>query len=199
MAWARAGEAPTLALDGGVCAAGSAMDWAGGLGLFGSLDELQGFDPEPAIARGLASVPALAGLACPHRNRQARGAWMGMGLATTRRDLLQAPLEGLAFRMAEVVEALALPPGQPVSVDGGLTANPWFCATLASALGRSVRVSAEAELTALGAATLATEALGRPGPAAGGGTLVEPRGRLADWRPRIAAAVARVARDGAGG
>jgi glycerol kinase len=73
IAWGRAGEAPVYALDGGVYAAGSAVDWAGRLGLFDSLEELEQLEAEPAIARGLAFVPALAGLACPHWNAM-RGA-----------------------------------------------------------------------------------------------------------------------------
>ena len=81
VAWARAGERPTYALDGGVYAAGAAVNWARSLGLFREWAEIADFG-EPAIARGLAFVPALAGLACPHWDRRARGAWMGMGLDT---------------------------------------------------------------------------------------------------------------------
>jgi glycerol kinase len=194
LAWARAGEAPMFALDGGVYAAGSAVDWARSLGLFGAVGELNDLPDSPAIARGLAFVPALAGLACPHWNRRARGAWLGLDLATGPRDLAQAVLEGIAFRMAEVVEAMdrAVPIRGPVSIDGGLSANPWFCATLAAVLGRTLRVSAEPELTALGTAWLAAGAVGLGVEARAGGRVVEPDRDLRPWRARFAAARAAV-------
>ncbi|MBA3520107.1 MAG: glycerol kinase [Rhizobiales bacterium] len=162
VAWARAGEAPVYALDGGVYAAGSAVDWAGRLDLFDSLQDLEEFDVEPAIARGLAFVPALVGLACPHWNRQARGAWLGINLGTTKCDLMQAVLEGIAFRMAEVIEAMSavVPISAPISIDGGLSANARFCSTLADALHRPLRISVDTELTALGTAMHAAEAAG---------------------------------------
>ncbi len=162
VAWARAGESAVYALDGGVYAAGSAVDWAARLGLFGSLQELEELEEEPAIARGLAFVPALAGLACPHWNRRARGAWLGIGLGTTKRDLMQAVLEGIAFRMAEVIEAMSavVPISAPISIDGGLSANARFCSTLADALHRPLRISVDTELTALGTAMHAAEAAG---------------------------------------
>jgi glycerol kinase len=190
VAWAKAGEPPVYALDGGVYAAGAAVDWARGLGLFERLEELEGFGPEPAISRGLSFVPALAGLACPHWDRQARGAWMGLGLGTGRRDMMQAVLEGIAFRMAEVIEAMSTAASiqTPISVDGGLSTNTWFCATLADALGRPLRISSEVELTALGTAILAAEAAGLHVAAMPQGRIVEPSGRLLGWRPRFAVA-----------
>ena len=198
VAWARRGEAPAHALEGGVYAAGAAVDWARGLGLFADLSELTDLPPEPAIGRGLAFVPALTGLACPHWDRRARGAWLGLDLGATRLDLVQALLEGIAFRTAEVIDALerAVPLNGPLSVDGGLSANPWFCAALASALGRPLRVSAEPELTALGAASLAGEVADLVTPQTPPGRLVEPEGDLRALAPRFAAAVAAVERFG---
>lgn len=194
LAWARAGEAPMHALDGGVHAAGAAVDWACGLGLVGDVMALNDLPEEPAIARGLAFVPALAGLACPHWNRRARGAWLGMDLATGPRDLVQAVLEGIAFRMAEVIEAMdrAVPIRDPISIDGGLSANPWFCGLLAAVLGRPLRISEEPELTALGTARLTAEAAGLPVVLRSEGRLVQPARDLRPWRARFAAARAAV-------
>lgn len=194
VAWAKAGERPVYALDGGVYAAGSALDWARGLGLPAGPEEIRDLPAEPAIARGLAFVPALAGLACPRWNRRARGAWLGLGLGATPADLVQAVLEGVAFRMAEVIEAMeaAVPLAAPLSVDGGLSGSPAFCRLLADALGRPLRISAEPELTALGAALLAAEAAGLPRAPLSQGTLVPPGEGMRRWRPRFAAAVAAV-------
>jgi glycerol kinase len=176
VAWRKAGEPPTHALDGGVYAASAAVNWARDLGLFTDLAAISDFAARPAIDRGLAFVPALGGLACPHWDRAARGAWFGLGLDTGPRDMVQALLEGIALRTAEVVDAIAAlqPLNGPVSIDGGMTANGYFCRFLADTLGRAIRVSDEPELTALGIALLAAEAAGLPLDAAPAGRLIPP-------------------------
>jgi glycerol kinase len=169
------------------------VNWARSLGLFRDWPEIADFG-EPAIARGLAFVPALAGLACPHWDRRARGAWMGMGLDTGPRDLVQAVLEGVAFRTAEVVAAMevVLPIGAPVSVDGGMTRNRWFCGFLADALGRDIVVSDEPETTALGTAMLAAEGAGLRIGRGRAGARIAPRPQPPEWRGRFAEARALV-------
>ena len=175
VAWQHAGAAPVYALDGGVYAASSAVNWARGLGLFAEWDQINAFAHDSAADRGLFFVPALAGMACPHWNRAARGAWMGLGLETTAPDMMQALLEGVAFRMAEVIAAMGLPEGRALSIDGGMTRNPWFCQALADTLGRPVTVAAEAELTAAGTAALAAHGAGKALPPPPAGRPIAPR------------------------
>lgn len=196
VAWQRAGEAPVYALDGGVYAAAAALNWAKGLGLFASWDEIGAFEAPSAISRGLAFVPALSGLACPHWDRRARGTWLGLGLDTGRHDLVQAVLEGIAFRTVEVIGSMEAicPVSAPISIDGGMTRNPWFCQFLADALGRAVLVSDEAELTALGTAVLAAEGAGKAIHQERRGRLLEPRPQPEEWRSRFAHA-RRLAQD----
>ncbi len=157
VAWALQGDAPAYALEGGVYTAGAAVNWARSLGLFSDWTEIEAFDTPPAIARGLAFVPALAGLACPHWERAARGGFLGLGLDTSAQDMARAVLEGIAFRTAEVIDSLAAlqPLEGAVCIDGGLSANPAFVRFLADTLGREVHVSQESELTAVGCAALA--------------------------------------------
>jgi glycerol kinase len=201
VAWTGAGGRPVYALDGGVYAAAAALNWARGLGLFADWDEIAAFDRPSAISRGLAFVPALAGLACPHWDRAAKGAWMGMTLDTGPRDLVQAVLEGVAFRTAEVVAAMdaVSPVAAPISIDGGMTRNRWFCQFLADALGREVVVSDEPELTALGTAMLAAEGIGQRIHRAPSGTRLAARSMPADWAATFAAARDAVQRYGARG
>ena len=177
VAWQRAGEKPTYALDGGVYCASSALNWARDLGLFADFAEIDRFDGPSAIARGLAFVPALAGLACPHWDRGARGAWLGLSLDTTPRDMVQAVLEGVAFRTAEAVRAVesVQPLSVPISIDGGMVANGYFCQFLADVLKREILVSSEPELTAIGVAALAAESVGAPFPLRRGGRLIAPQ------------------------
>lgn len=162
VAWQKAGERPVYALDGGIYAAASAVNWAGSLGLFKTFNDINSFAAGCAAERGLVFVPALAGLACPHWNRAARGAWMGLSHDTSRADMMQAVLEGIAFRMSEVVAEIdkAAPLCPTISIDGGMSGNPWFCQFLADVLGRTLVVQKTSELTALGAAQLAAEVSG---------------------------------------
>jgi len=157
VAW-QLGPAPAdLALEGGVYNAASAVNWAQGLGLFQDFDEIDAFTRPPAIGRDLAFVPALSGLGCPHWDRGAAGLWIGLGLDTTKSDLMQSLLEGIALRAAEVVAALdrRRPLGPAISVDGGMAKNPYFLQVLAEVLERRVVVPGSTDLTALGTARLA--------------------------------------------
>ena len=157
IAWQVGGRPPLYAVDGGVYNAASAINWAKGLGLFSDYGEINSFKSESAISRGLAFVPALSGLACPHWDRAASGLWLGMGLDTTKQDMMQAVLEGIALRSQEVVRAIDRVSGKAafISIDGGLSDNPYFGQFLANALNRKVIVAGSTELTALGTARMA--------------------------------------------
>jgi glycerol kinase len=194
VAWQKAGEPPAYALDGGVYCASAAVDWARKLGLFTDYAEIDGFEHPPAITRGLAFVPALAGLACPHWDRAARGAWLGLSLDTGRRDMMQALLEGVALRTAEVVAAMGrlVPLAEPISIDGGMTANGYFCQFLADCLQSELIVSGHPELTAIGTAALAAEAAGRPVAVPRLGRRIAPRATTETARERFASAIAAV-------
>jgi glycerol kinase len=191
VAWQRQGEPVTYALDGGVYAAGSAVNWAEGLGLFQTFDEISAFARLAAIDRGIAFVPALAGLGCPHWSRAARGAWLGLSLSDGKADLMQALLEGIALRTAEVLAAMdALHPFHgSVSVDGGLSRNAYFVDFLSGVAGHDFFLPDETEQTAAGLARMAAEAggldLAEPRP---GRTLPATHGHRADRIGRFAAA-----------
>lgn len=162
VAWRIGAEPPAFAMDGGVYNAASAVNWARGLGLFKNYTEIASFGEETAIEKGLVFVPALSGLACPHWDRDAAGLWIGMGLSTTAADLMQSLLEGVALRATEVMDAMEtlLPIGKIISVDGGMSANPYFLQFLANALGRTVEVPANPDLTARGTAMMAMKGAG---------------------------------------
>ena len=80
-----------------------------------------------------------------------------MGLETTRSDLMQSVLEGIALRTAEVLMQMArqLTLAGTISIDGGLSNNPYFAQFLSNALKRTVVIPASTELTALGTARMA--------------------------------------------
>jgi glycerol kinase len=164
LAWRIGREPPAFAIEGGVYNAASALNWAKGLGLFSDFSEVDRFTAPPAILRDLAFVPALSGLGCPHWDRSAAGLWIGLGLDTTRSDMMQSMLEGIALRAAEVIAAMkhVVPLGTRISVDGGMARNPYFLSFLATALDKTVLVPSSVNLTALGTARMAMIGAGAP-------------------------------------
>jgi glycerol kinase len=120
----------------------------------------------------------LSGLACPHWDRGAAGLWLGIGLETTPDDLARAVIEGIALRTAEVVATMAgnVALGARISVDGGLTRNPYFLQFLADVTGRELVTRGHDELTAFGCAALAGRGIGQE--------LVLPEGKMLVIEPR---------------
>ena len=109
-------------------------------------------------------MPGFVGLGAPHWVPEARGVIFGLTRATTAADLGRAALEGVAFQVADLIDAaekdMGVPPAAGASavalkVDGGMSANDWFLQFQADVLGRAVARAAQAESTALGAAFLA--------------------------------------------
>ena len=161
VAWQMGTTPAAYALDGAVYNAASAVNWAKSLGLFSSYSEINSFAAPSALSRGIVFVPALSGLACPHWDRGASGLWIGLGLDTSKADMMQALLEGVALRAAEVMKAMSamLPLGETISVDGGLANNDYVMGFLANALNRTLTVASSTELTALGTARMAMQGL----------------------------------------
>jgi glycerol kinase len=198
VAW-RLGAQTIYAVDGGVYNAGSALDWARRLGLFSQFTEIEEFEAPSAIERGIVFVPALSGLACPYWDRTAAGLLVGMGLDTSSRDLVQAVFEGVALRSAQAMAAMhaRLPLASSVSIDGGLSRNPYFCRFLANALNRTVFVPATVDLTGLGISQLAYLGAGLSSdgsvpPVAAPERTIAPRAPLSDdLHARFADAVER--------
>ncbi|MEN1232929.1 FGGY-family carbohydrate kinase, partial [Pseudomonas aeruginosa] len=184
IAWQIDGK-PVYAMDGGVYDASAAVEWAGRLGLFSDFSELAGFGRPPAIERGLAFVPALSGLACPHWDRSAGAMWLGMDAGTRREDLCQALLEGVVLRSAEVIQAMDgyLKVTDRLSIDGGLARSPYFAQFLSDSLQRRIVTQRFDELTAFGCAALAARGLGYE--------LAEPRNTRTEFQPRVDAGTAR--------
>ncbi|MBH3425093.1 glycerol kinase [Pseudomonas gessardii] len=184
IAWQINGQ-PTYAMDGGVYDASAAVEWAGRLGLFSDFSELAAFDEPPAIGRQLAFVPALSGLACPHWDRSAAALWVGMNGGTTRQDMCQAVLEGVALRSVEVITAMDgfLSVTDHLSIDGGLARSPYFAQFLADALQRCIVTQRFDELTAFGCAALAAKGLGV--------ALKPPRNTSTSFHPKVSAAQAQ--------
>lgn len=162
LCWKLPKENAVFGLDGGVYNAASAVNWARKIGLFADYAELDGFPQQSAVERGLTFVPALSGLGCPYWDRSAAGLWAGLSLETSRKDMLQSLLEGIAVRTAQVIDAMdnISPLGENISVDGGLSANNYFKQFLADISGKIIMTPLNKEVTAFGTAMLARKGLG---------------------------------------
>jgi glycerol kinase len=157
MAWHWEKET-SYALDGGIFVTGAAVQW---------LTESLGFLPDPAASAESAMqskdddvvvVPALQGLAAPHWLSDARGAIFGLSRGSLPADIVRATLDGIAFRVYEVVNAMSQDAGQApphLKVDGGPSGNPYLMQYIADLLNIEVRVAAAREATAMGIANLA--------------------------------------------
>jgi glycerol kinase len=161
---------PQYALEGAVFIAGAAVQWLrDGLHLFKSSAEVEQLARASNPAEPVLFVPGFVGLGAPHWVPEARGVIFGLTRATTAADLGRAALEGVAFQVADLLDAAEKDMGVPpaagreaaaLKVDGGMSANDWFLQFQADVLGRAVARAPQAESTALGAAFLAAVGAG---------------------------------------
>ena len=182
-------DRPMYGHEGNIVASGTAMDWTArllGVAPGRALDELAAAVPDSA---GISLVPAFTGLGAPWWDRRAVGLVAGLTAATERGHLARAALESVAHQIADVVEALGAGDLTVLHADGGATASRLLMQTQADLLGRDVVVSANAEVSALGAALMGFTRLGWDLPAPEGG--VGRRYRPALDEPARAAARSR--------
>lgn len=165
VAW-RLGDAVTYCLDGQVYTVGAAVTWLQQLGLIASAAEIDTLATATPDSHGVVFVPALAGLAAPFWRPHARGSFSGLSLATERRHLIRAAVDGIAAQVTWLVRAVADDLRQPIThlrVDGGLTRSHALMQTQADLLQAPVEVSASPHATALGVAALARLGIGAAG------------------------------------
>lgn len=188
------------AADGGVYTAAAAVEWLLRIGLLRNVADLDGITGASAASEGVFFVPALSGLAFPHWDRSAAGLFIGLDTASGRETLIKAVLEGIAFRIAEVVDGLGFAPGAPVPIDGGLSRSRYFSGFLADVTQRPLLRRDDLETTAFGVAELALACARRGGSENGapsptlGLPDVEPQlspAVVSDWRARFSQAVSR--------
>jgi gluconokinase len=126
---------------------------------------VEALEPREPDGHGLTFLPLLGGERSPGWNPRASGAIAGLSFDADATDLLQAGLEGAAYRLAEIADTL--PEVREVVATGhALLASEWWTQLFAEALGRPVTASGVPEGSARGAAVHALERLGaEPEPA----------------------------------
>lgn len=150
---------PQYALEGSVFVAGAAVQWfRDGLKAVGAAPEIDRLYDQANPTSDVLFVPALTGLGAPHWEPDARGTLFGLTRATTVADLARATLEGVAYQVADLIDAMNADLATPLTdlrVDGGMARSDPFLQFQADLLGLELRRSPQTESTALGAALLA--------------------------------------------
>lgn len=127
-----------------------AADWTE---LYASLDT------EPAASSRVRFDPWFSPDRLPRLRHGEAAGWQGLGLGTTRADLLRAALESVAFQVAQAISAL---PSRPTAMrfTGGGTRDLRMCQLLCDVVDLPANRSTVADATALGAALLGFRAAG---------------------------------------
>jgi glycerol kinase len=163
VAW-RLGDRTEYALEGSIFIAGAVVQWLrDGLGLIRSSREVEALAASVPDTHGVYLVPAFAGLGAPHWDQYARGLLIGLTRGTKAAHVARAALEGIAFQVRDVLQAMQADSGirlKELRVDGGASANNLLMQIQADLLGVPVVRPQVTETTALGAAYLAGLAVG---------------------------------------
>lgn len=134
------------------------------------MDEILGtkaYEAEQAAITGLGEnhvffLPYLMGERSPHNNPNARGTFVGMTMDTTRADMTQAVLEGVAFALRdslEVAKSLGIRI-ERTKICGGGAKSPLWRKIIANVLNLKVDILESEEGPAMGGAMLAAVACG---------------------------------------
>lgn len=158
VAWEFAGSPTAYCSDGQVYTVGAAISWLQRVGLIHSAAELDSLGMSVPNAGGAAFVPSLAGIGAPLWNSDARGAFTGLSLSTTREHLVRAVGEGIAAQVALLARSLESDLGITLGslrVDGGITRSSLVMQHQADLLGTPVEIYPHSCATALGVAAVA--------------------------------------------
>ena len=116
-----------------------------------------------ADAHGLTFLPFLAGERSTGYNENAKGALLGLKSVTDTIDIVQAALEGVAFRFAEIYDQLnnVLKIREIIASGGALRESPVWTQIIADVLGKNMSLPDTREASSRGAVLLALETVGK--------------------------------------
>lgn len=197
-------EAPVLAFEGNIRAAGATLLWTAEL-LGIDAAELARLAATVADAGNVHLVPGFNGLGAPWWDGAAVATLSGFSLGDGRAVVARAALDSIAHQIADLVDAVRSS-GMAIErlhVDGGPTRNDQLMQFEADMIGAPVERTDTAELSALGVAHLAGLAAGLLTPAelaglARGGRRFAPalaeaerRAKRDTWRRAVARSLGR--------
>ena len=152
------------ALEGSVFNAVSSIQWLRDeLGLIRTAHECDILAESVPDNGGVYMVSAFTGLGAPVWDMYARGAILGLTRGTTKAHLARAVLEGIAYQVKDLLDAMEADSGRELSVlrvDGGASVSDFMMQFQSDLLRRPIDRPAVVETTAFGAAILAGIAAG---------------------------------------
>ena len=152
-------DRPNYALEGSVFIGGAAVQWLrDGLGLISSAAETEELAERVNDSAGMYFVPAFNGLGAPYWDGSACGILSGITRGAKKEHIVRAVLEGMAYRVNDVLRAMEAASGVTLSrlaVDGGASANNFLMGFQADISECEVVRPANTEVTSLGAAYIA--------------------------------------------
>ncbi len=163
VAW-KLGKETTYCVEGSAFIAGAAVQWArDGMKMIAKSSDIEALAASVPDSDGVVFVPALSGMGAPHWLPTAKGLFTGITRRTSQGHMARAILEGIAFQVRELLEAMTHDLGKklsPIKVDGGASADDLLMQFQTDLLGVEVVRSQIMETTALGAALQAGLAVG---------------------------------------
>lgn len=163
VAWSVGGKT-TYALEGSVFNAGSSIQWLRDeVGLLSTSSECESLAASVPDNGGVYLVSAFTGLGAPRWDMYARGAIVGLTRGSTRAHIVRAALEGIAYQVKDLLDAMEQDAHEPLSVlrvDGGASVNNFMMQFQSDILRKPIDRPKMVETTAFGAAFLAGLAVG---------------------------------------
>jgi glycerol kinase len=151
-------------LEGNITCSADTLIWLRDqLELFPDLQTIERLAGTVPDAGGVTLVPAFSGLGAPYFDTAARAILSGMSRGTTRAHVARAALESIAQQNADVLEAMAGDLGKAVTVlsaDGGGSVNALLMQMQADLTPCRIKVSANPDLTAMGAGMMSGQSAG---------------------------------------
>ena len=146
-------------VEGSVFNAGSSIQWLRDeLGLISTAHECDVLAESVPNTGGVYVVSAFTGLGAPWWDSYARGTITGITRGTNRAHICRAVLEGIAYQVADLLEAMETDAGSSLDVlrvDGGASVSDFMMQFQADVLQKPIDRPSTVETTALGAAFLA--------------------------------------------
>ena len=163
IAWVVDGR-PTYMLEGYVATAGTLIDWLGmGMGISNTPKAIEEFAEQCEDSEGVVFIPTPSGIRFPYFNPRMKASVLGLTLSTHRSHVARAILEGIAFRVVDILDGIQHDTGVAISsirVDGNLSRSNVLIRCLADLSNKEIQRSPEPELTSRGAAYFAGLAAG---------------------------------------
>ena len=155
LAWVH-NDRPTYSFEGLINYSGATIAWLKNqLELIGDPAQSEALATSVEDNGGVYLVPAFAGLSAPYWNSTARAAILGMTAHSTRRHVVRAALESIAYQLRDALDMMQRDAGiqlRSIHADGGATRNRFLMQFTADMLGLEVKAADTADLSPLGAA-----------------------------------------------